>query len=61
MSIGAVLFILNGVGESSLQFEDIMRFLGVNNQNRYVRLACLCVVGLVIIFIVKLFRNQSDE
>ena len=61
LAIAAVLFIINGVEETSLQFEDIMRFLGVNNQSRYVRLACLCVVGLAIILIAKLFRNQSDE
>ena len=61
LAIGAVLFILNGIVEPSFEFEDIMRFLGVNNQSRYVRLACLCVVGLAIILIAKLFKNQSDE
>ena len=60
LTIGAVLFVLNGI-DPSFQFEDVMTALGVNNQNRYVRLACLCVIGVVIILIIKLFRTQSEE
>jgi len=57
--LGVVLFVLNGI-EPSFQFEDLMRALGVANQNRYVRLACLCVVGLVAIVIAKLSRNEPE-
>jgi hypothetical protein len=60
LAIGAILFVLNGI-DPSFQFEDVMRALGVTNQNRYVRLACLCVVGIVTILVVKLFRNKPDE
>ena len=57
--VGAILFVLNGI-EPSFRFADIMQWLGVINQNRYVRLACLCVVCLVALLIVKLFRNKSE-
>ena len=59
LALGAVLFVLHGI-EPSFRFEDLMRQLGVANQNRYVRLACLCVVGIVVILIAKSFRNKPQ-
>lgn len=52
LAIGVVLFLINNI-DSSFQFEDVMRFLNVNNQNRYVRLACLCVFSLVVLLVYK--------
>ena len=59
VTIGALLFVLNGI-EPSFEFEDLMRWAGVLNQNRYVRLGCLCVACLVILLIAKLFRNKPE-
>jgi hypothetical protein len=59
LAIAAVFFVLKGI-EPSFQFADVMEKLNIINQNRYVRLACLCVVGVAILLMVKLFRNHSD-
>ena len=58
LAICVLLFLFNGI-EPSFAFEDIMRTLGVINENRYVRMVCLCVVGIVILLIAK-SRNHSD-
>ncbi len=58
LTLCAFFFLLNGI-EPSFEFEDTMRALGVINENRYVRMACLCVIGIVILLIVKSFRNHS--
>jgi predicted membrane metal-binding protein len=55
--ICALLFVLNGI-EPSFQFEDIMYSLRVMQEERYVRLACLGVVCIAVILIVKLFKNH---
>ena len=57
--IAAILFLLKGI-EPSFQIEDLMDWLGVIRQNRYVRMMCLMVVCIAILLIVKLFRNHSD-
>ncbi len=57
--IAAVLFVLNGI-DPSFEIEDLLKKLGVANQNRYVRMMCLMVVGIAILLIVKLFRNKPD-
>ena len=57
--IAAVLFVLKGI-DPSFQFDDLMDKLGVVNQNRYARLACLCVVCVAIILITRLFKKNSD-
>ncbi len=56
--VAVVLFLLNGI-EPSFEFEDIMHALQVIQEDRYVRLACLGIVCIAIILIVKLFRNHS--
>ena len=57
--IAAILFLLNGI-DPSFEIEDLLYKLGVINQNRYIRMMCLMVVCIAILFIVKLFRNKSD-
>jgi len=57
--IAAILFLLNGI-DPSFEIEDLLDWLGVMNQNRYVRMMCLMVVCIVVLLIVKLFRNKSD-
>ena len=52
----AFLYVLKGI-EPSFAFEDIMESLHIFEQDRYVRLTCLCVVCVVILLIVKLFRR----
>ena len=59
LTIAAVLFVVNGI-DPSFQFQDIMKELGVLNQPRYVRLACLCVLGITVLLIAKLFRNKPE-
>jgi hypothetical protein len=60
LAIALALFVLNGI-DPSFEFEDLTYKLGVLNQNRYVRLACLCVVCIAILLIVKLFWKNSEE
>ena len=57
--IAAVLFVLNGI-DPSFDIEDFLNKLGVINENRYIRMMCLMVVGIAILKIVKLFKNNSD-
>ena len=59
LAIAAALFVLNGI-DPSFEIEDLLNKLGVVNQNRYVRMMCLMVVGVAILLIVKLFRKKSD-
>ena len=59
LALFVFFFLLNGI-EPSFEFEDLMQSLGVINENRYVRMACLCVVGIVILLIVK-SRNHSRK
>ena len=57
--IAAVLFVLNGI-EPSFRIKELLDWLSVVNQNRYIRMMCLMVVCIAILLIVKLFRNNSD-
>jgi len=57
--VAAVLFVVNGI-DPSFKIEDLLDWLGVINQNRYVRMMCLMVVCIAVLLIVKLFRNKSD-
>jgi hypothetical protein len=57
--IAAVIFVLNGI-DPSFEIEDLLDWLGVINQNRYVRMMCLMVVCIAVLLIVKLFRNKPD-
>ena len=57
--IAAVLFVLNGI-DPSFEIEDLLDWLGVINQNRYVRMMCLMVLCIAVILIVKLFKNKPE-
>jgi hypothetical protein len=59
LAIAVVLFLLNGI-DPSFEIEDLLDWLGVINQNRYVRMMCLMVVCIAVLLIVKLFKNKSD-
>ena len=57
--LAAILFLLKGI-DPSFEIEDLMDWLGVINQNRYVRMMCLMVVCIAVLLIVKLFKNKSE-
>ena len=57
--IAAVLFVLNGI-EPSFRIKDLLDWLGVINQNRYIRMMCLMVVCIAVLLIAKLFRKEPD-
>jgi len=57
--IGAVIFVLNGI-DPSFEIEDLLDWLGVIKQNRYIRMMCLMVVCIAVLLIVKLFKNKSE-
>ncbi len=55
----AFLWLLKGI-EPAFQFEDIMRYLGVLQEERYIRLACLGVVLITATLIAKAMMNRKD-
>jgi hypothetical protein len=55
----AFLWLLKGI-EPAFQFEDIMRYLGVLQEERYVRLACLGIVLVAVILIAKVLMKRKD-
>ena len=52
LAICLFLFLLNGM-DPSFRFVDIMNWLNVVQQNHYVRLACLAVLCITVILILK--------
>jgi len=56
--IAVFLWLLKGA-DISFSFKDIMRSLNVAQEERYIRLACLGTLLIVITLIVKSFRNHS--
>jgi hypothetical protein len=59
LAIAVVLFLLNGI-DPSFEIEDLLGWLGVINQNRYVRMMCLMVVCIAVLFVVRLFKRRAD-
>ena len=59
VAISVLLFVLSGI-EPSFQFEDIMRRLHVFYEDRYVRLACLGVVCITTLLILKSSRKHPQ-
>lgn len=57
--IAAILFVLNGI-DPSFEIENLMEWLGVIKQSRYVRMMSLMVVCIAVLLIVKLFKNKSE-
>jgi hypothetical protein len=55
----AFLWLLKGI-EPAFQFEGIMRHLGVLQEERYVRLACLGIVLVAVILIAKVLMKRKD-
>ena len=55
----AFFWLLKGI-EPSFAFEDIMQYLGVLHEARYIRLACLGIVLITATLIVKSLTNHSD-
>ncbi len=60
LALAVILFILDGI-EPSFQFKDLMEKLGVINQSRFVRMACLVVVCVVILVIVKTIGEDQEQ
>lgn len=55
----AFLWLLKGI-EPAFQFEDIMQYLGVLHEERYIRLACLGIVLIATILISKVLMKSKD-
>ncbi len=53
------LWLLKGV-EPAFEFVDVMRWLEVMHEERYIRLACLGIVLIAITLIVKVLTNNKD-
>jgi len=45
----------------SFEFDELMRTIGIRHPERFIRFASLAVVGLAIIFSVKLFTNKKEK
>ena len=58
LTIGAFFWLRNGV-EASFQFEDILKYLDVRAEGRYVRLACLAAVLIAVTLVVKNIRVRK--
>jgi len=59
IAIIAFLWLLKGI-EPAFEFEDIMQYLGVLKEERYVRLACLGIVLIAITLIIKVWTKRED-
>jgi hypothetical protein len=57
--IAVFLWLLNGI-EPSFEFEQLMQWLDVEHQDRYVKLTCLGVLLIAITLLVKVFKNKSE-
>ena len=53
LTVGLFLWLLSGI-EPSFHFADILHALDVHYHNRYVRLACLGIVLITVLSILKL-------
>ena len=45
----------------SYEVEELMQKINITDSERFIRFASLAVVGLAIIFIVKLFKNKKQD
>ena len=52
------IWLLNSI-EPSIKFEDVMDMIKVDNTHRYIRLACLGVVGTLIVLIMRILRAEK--
>lgn len=60
IAVFAFLWFVNGI-EPSFQFEELMRWLGVRHQERYVRLAVLGLVALLFVMLYKIYKKAQQE
>ena len=60
LTVLVFLWFIKGI-EPSFEFEELMRTIGIRHSERFIRFASLAVVGLAIIFTVKLFRNKKEK
>ena len=58
LAIFIVLYLMNGA-EASFSFGDVMNLLGVDDQDRYVRLFTLGCICVAIAAILRLHRNRK--
>ena len=56
----AFLWFINGI-VASFQFEELMSWLGVRHQERYVRLAVLGFVAVLVVMLYKIYKKAQRE
>ena len=56
-----VFFWFIGGISPSFQCEEAMDYFGIRHQDRYIRLVVLAIACVVVVMILKVFKNKKDE